>query len=206
MTKKFGLVPSEKIFGIGSGRTGTHSLARALTMLGYKETYHGKGRKRTLHWIKGIQCLTNSPAPGMFKFLDYCFPDAKFILTIRSTETWIRSARQYNRKRTGGDSGGEELYKNGMIRGNLDRAYARFLVFNRVSFNEQDHIVNYERHNKEVFEHFFGREGKLLVMKLCHGEGWDVLCPFLGCEIPEEPFPHTHKQFNKKGELVWKKG
>jgi len=34
---------------------------------------------------------------------------------------------------------------------------------------------------------------RLLVMDVTRGDGWDLLCPFLGLPIPSEPFPHENR-------------
>ncbi|HEX8335676.1 MAG TPA: sulfotransferase [Pyrinomonadaceae bacterium] len=34
---------------------------------------------------------------------------------------------------------------------------------------------------------------RLLVMDITAGDGWEVLCPFLGVEIPDRPFPHENR-------------
>lgn len=36
------------------------------------------------------------------------------------------------------------------------------------------------------------KEGKLLEYRL--GQGWEPLCEFLGCALPEEPFPHVNER------------
>jgi hypothetical protein len=40
---------------------------------------------------------------------------------------------------------------------------------------------------------------KLLVVKLEDGLGWEQICPFLGVDIPREPYPHANdpKEFEK---------
>ena len=43
-------------------------------------------------------------------------------------------------------------------------------------------------------EYFAGRPDDLLVMSVTEGEGWEVLCPFLGHAVPEAPFPHLNSR------------
>jgi hypothetical protein len=45
----------------------------------------------------------------------------------------------------------------------------------------------------EIKEYFKDRPDDLLVMNICAGEGWEILCPFLDCGIPKIPFPHKNK-------------
>jgi hypothetical protein len=56
----------------------------------------------------------------------------------------------------------------------------------------------YQRHNREVLDHFGGRSD-FLVMQLEKGDGWPQLCSFLGKPIPEGEFPHL----NRRGEWYW---
>ena len=55
-----------------------------------------------------------------------------------------------------------------------------------------DHIQVYERHAREVIEHFAGREDQLRVLCWERGDGWEELCGFLGRPAPAEPFPNTN--------------
>ncbi len=191
--QQFGLVPSEKIFGIGLGKTGTRSLAVAAGILGYKKNMHGKGASTPLEIVRDLQFFGDVVAASRYKFLDYCFPEAKFILTIRDINSWIESCRQMEVRR-GGYTDGNDKFIDGMIATKLDRAYNRFLLFGRVNFNEEDFCKAYYKHLTEVVEHFDKIwESKLLIMDICDGDGWEVLCPFLGCEIPDRFFPHRNR-------------
>jgi hypothetical protein len=51
----------------------------------------------------------------------------------------------------------------------------------------------YETHERSVREYFRERPADLLVLDICAGEGWERLCPFLGCEIPDTPFPRANE-------------
>jgi hypothetical protein len=54
---------------------------------------------------------------------------------------------------------------------------------------DKEHIIAiYERNTAEV-QAAFGPD-RLLTYEL--GEGWGRLCDFLGCEVPEEPFPRSN--------------
>ena len=59
--------------------------------------------------------------------------------------------------------------------------------------NENIYIACYERHNREVQEYFAKRPDDLLIIDLPNDDGWSRLCPFLGHDIPNEPFPHANK-------------
>jgi Sulfotransferase domain len=52
----------------------------------------------------------------------------------------------------------------------------------------------YDLHHRNVMEHFKNRPEDLLILKICEGESWETLCPFLGQPILNQPFPYTKKQ------------
>lgn len=47
---------------------------------------------------------------------------------------------------------------------------------------------------------------RLLVLNLEKGFGWDDICPFLECEIPDTPYPrsNTMAEFHAAAEMVIK--
>ena len=59
--------------------------------------------------------------------------------------------------------------------------------------HEAIYIERYERHNREVLEHFRDRPDDLMVMDIPGDATWEKLCKFLGHAVPNEPFPHANK-------------
>jgi hypothetical protein len=57
---------------------------------------------------------------------------------------------------------------------------------------EREHLEFYERHNRQVRE-FFARRAPQLLLEVCweNGDGWEVLCKFLGHPVPAGDFPHV---------------
>ena len=64
-----------RCFGIGLGRTGTRSLCKAMSILGYK-TKHGI---KYVDEVKQYNFANDIFVAARYKFLDYMFPNAKFI-------------------------------------------------------------------------------------------------------------------------------
>ena len=174
---------SNKIFCIGFHKTGTSSLAQALTRLGYRVTgpngvMDPDIAKNVLPMAKRLvaqfDAFQDNPWPIIYRELDVAYPGSRFILTLREPSAWLRSAVTH--------FGADEtpmrrwIYGAGAPLGNED-AYLR----------------RYTRHNEEVLRHFAGRPGDLLVMDLSRGDGWEKLCPFLGREVPARPFPHANR-------------
>jgi Sulfotransferase domain len=175
-----------RIFGIGLARTGTKSLAVALTRLGY----------RTVHWplsmaaIDAHAAATDSTVACRFKELDRLYPGSRFILTIRDLESWIpsvvshftRYTLRYRPPRT----------PQGRFAEDADR-----ILYDRATFSEPISVEKfrraYLRHMEDVSSYFQGRESDLMQFGLISGQGWAPLCDFLGKPVPESPFPHTNK-------------
>lgn len=180
-----------KVFGIGFHKTGTTSLGRALRILGYRIqkgfNFNRPGKRVvieppvTLEKVRDVafrmvprySAFEDNPWPLLFRDLDAAFPGSRFILTTRDADRWIRSAARYFGTKT-----------NGMFE----------LIYGRKKFclagNEEHARARFERHNREVLEHFSGREQDLLVWKLEAEANWETLCGFLDCPIPRAAFPH----------------
>lgn len=59
--------------------------------------------------------------------------------------------------------------------------------------NEYHLLGTYLLHNKEVRDYFKDRPDDFLEVNWENGDGWELLCDFLGKEIPDRPFPHANK-------------
>lgn len=176
-----------KVFGIGLSKTGTTSLAHALEILGYRtKDYPGvaqylPGDLATLDAgvLESHDALTDTPIPSLYKQLDARFPGAKFILTVRDMDGWLKSCkRQFTQKHAD----------------NLNEAHHRLFMdlYGCTVFDEDRFRQGYERFLREVQAHFRDRPQDLLVLNVSAGEGWDKLCPFLARPQPEIPFPKAN--------------
>jgi len=174
-----------KIFCIGFHRTGTSSLSKALRLLGYRVNKVDLGvfnnpniaqEARSIAWalVERYDAFSDNPWPILYQELEAKYPGSKFILTVRPTESWVRSVIKYFGAAT--TPMREWIYGAGSPVG-----------------NEAIYAARYERHNREVLEFFRRRPEALLVMNFADGDGWEKLCPFLGKEIPAAPFPHVNK-------------
>ena len=172
-----------KVFGIGLGRTGTRSLAHAMAELGYSVKHSPK----YVDELKQYDFINDIFVAARYKFLDYYFEDAKFILTVRSLESWMNSSRRHGEGRGGQQTG------KGVRRIPLRRAENRYLVYGICHYEEELFRRVFVEFNDEVLNYFRGREEKLLVLNICEGEGWGKLCNFLDRPIPKNDFPHRNK-------------
>jgi len=174
-----------KIFCIGFHKTGTSSLMKALRILGYRSNKVELGVFNNPHiaqevygivaaLVEQYDAFGDNPWPIIYQELDQKYPNSKFILTLRSTQSWVASMVKYFGATT--TPMREWIYGAGNPAG-----------------NEAIYAARFERHNRDVLEYFRGRPDDLLVMNFAEGDGWESLCRFLGKEIPAVPFPHVNK-------------
>jgi hypothetical protein len=168
-----------KVFCLGYAKTGTSSISKALSILGYRSVHWLRaGIKPKEGWISYIKkCKYDAFADmpiikkGFFKTLDREFPDSKFILTTRDTESLLKSWENYFTE--------EHL----AIKSEEDRKKVK---------------IFYERHNEQVVDYFKDKPSQLLIMNIFENDGWDKLCKFLDKPVPNVPFPHKNIGFYRR--------
>lgn len=173
----------KKVFCIGFHKTGTTSLEKALELLGYRVTGPNGTKDPDIAskvydmadaLVQQYDAFQDNPWPVIYREMDEKYPGSKFILTMRSPDSWISSqVRDFGLRET---PMRQWIYGAGCPEG-----------------NEALYVARYERHNREVLEYFSDRPDDLLVMDLPKGDGWPELCGFLEEPIPDEPFPHANK-------------
>ncbi|MEH6551792.1 MAG: sulfotransferase [Pseudomonadales bacterium] len=177
-----------KVFCIGFHKTGTSSLAAALSALGYRVAGHigvldpdiaKNVYPMTKYFAERYDAFQDNPWPIIFKDLDKEYPDSKFVMSIRDSNSWIESqVKHFGSEVT---PMREWIYGVGCPLG-----------------NESVYIRRLEQHNNEVMEYFAHRPKDLLVMDFSKGDGWKELCTFLGHENPNIPFPHHNKASDRE--------
>lgn len=173
----------KKVFCIGFHKTGTTSLEKALELLGYRVTGPNGTKDPDIaskvydmadELVQQYDAFQDNPWPVIYREMDEKYPGSRFILTMRSPESWINSqVRDFGLRET---PMRQWIYGVGCPEG-----------------NEDVYVARYERHNREVLEYFRDRPDDLLVMDLPGGDGWPKLCGFLDEPVPDEPFPHANK-------------
>lgn len=216
-----------KIFGIGLSHTGTNSLTAALNLLGIKTIHWPVDRQTYLELSSGnyrlsllehYQCITDITTVPFYPQFDRVYPGSKFILTFREKESWLRRMREINAgwKKYGhknfimkyGQRFIEDwrFYKLGSFKSVFSRMlhdeaieFTRVATYGGLYFLDEERLSYvYDTHHKNVLEYFKDRTQDLLVIKITGGEGWDVLCPFVGKPVPSVAFPNI---FNKRREI-----
>lgn len=170
---------SPRVFCLGCGKTGTTTLNKCLSILGYRTFHwlrHGvEPRGGWIEYIKGrnFDALSDDPLcrPGMYKKLDENFKGSKFILTLRDRESWAKSFANF--------------HKN-----------SKLAPGNRAEIERL--AGEYEAYNREVREYFSERPNDLLEINIFAGDDWKKLCDFLEKPVPNKPFPHKQKGTYKR--------
>ncbi len=173
-----------KVFCIGFHKTGTTSLHRALSQLGYRVCGLRKDLVAPLlsgdpapirEAVRAFDAFEDNPWPLLFRQLDEAVPGSRFILTLREEDAWWASVLRH--------FGGRSSAMRQLVYG-ADAGDPRG--------REAVYRARYRRHLAEVRGHFAGR-ADLLEIDLARGDGWGALCGFLGHPVPDAPFPHANR-------------
>ncbi len=164
------------IFGCGLSRTGNKSLGNALKTLGYNPVKYPKS-------IDNLGTVYDAAVDitviAWLDQLDLKFPDAKWILTIRDMDSWLKSCERWFGRSLDDCSPTKQAYLN----------HFRRIVYGTETFDPVVWQEVYHRHMERILAKFSERENQLLVINICQGESWDKLCSFLEKPIPEAVFP-----------------
>jgi hypothetical protein len=190
-----------RIFGIGLSRTGTTSLASALTALGYPSVHFPaddttRGELQSflsaddapalrLSVLDRVQSVTDTPACVAFEALDVAYPSSKFILTVRDKASWLDSCEYFWSAWVAPFLGNPE---NDAFGGDYIRAICESL-YGGPEFDRARFSLAYDAYQERVDSYFQGRAANLLRMDMSRGDGWQSLCEFLACPMPAAPFP-----------------
>ncbi len=195
------------VIGAGVGRTGTYSLKLALNRLGFGPCHHMeevllnmpaqlplwsaavKGQPDWEAIYEGYPSAVDWPTAGFFRELHAACPEARFILTTRSPESWVESfsATIYKLLAGAGQAPAEMRDWLAMALGVVGRTGFP------LGLGEAELKRRFEAHAEAVRATIPARQ--LLVYQV--KEGWGPLCAFLGVPVPEEDFPRT----NDRGEF-----
>ena len=147
----------------------------------------------------GYQATTDFPACIFYRELAQHYPEAKVVLTVRDEDAWYKSVIETIWAL------GEAMPKWLLVL--LPPLRLRFemvdrLVWGRVFDHRVEDPVNTKRvfrqHNQQVQNHIPAE--RLLVYQV--SEGWGPLCEFLGCEVPNTPFPRSNDTATMKKRLA----
>lgn len=193
-----------KVIGCGVGRTGTFSLKLALNQLGFGPCHHmeavlqnkpvqvplwSNALKGNPDWPKiydGFVSAVDWPTAGFYSELCAAYPSAKFVLTVRSPESWAASFSEtiyqvISHREKAPDEMQEWMdmcigvveksgIPLGLDKGSLEKAFVA--------------------HNDAVKAAI--PADRLLTFQV--KDGWGPLCEFLGVPAPSDPFPRSNNR------------
>ncbi|XP_039263692.2 uncharacterized protein LOC120339597 [Styela clava] len=202
-----------KIICAGFWKTGTKSLAEALTILGYKvydydyqlfefpelwnKLFDGTITDDEIREeLKDVDAFIDGPVIAFWEDISRAIPEAKVILTTRDEDKWHNSlVRSIDTIPT--------ILKYFFPLMSVTPTGRTFLgVGSRVwsycfgsgspmsmKISPQLQKRKFRQHNCYVTSSV--SKDKLLVLNI--GSGWEPLCKFLGKDIPDIPYPHKNK-------------
>jgi len=187
------------VIGAGVGRTGTHSLKLALERLvggtchhmletfGHPEevaVWHAAAEGTMPDWhefLAGYTSTVDWPSAAFWPELSEAYPDAVVLLSVRSAESWWKSA--------------DNTILNGMrgTAGLPDEwlTMVRSLFASRFCDDYEDAAkmqAAFEANNQRARDTIAPDR----LVEWTPSDGWGPICARLGMPVPDEPFPLTN--------------
>lgn len=205
---RFRQLKSTKVFCIGRNKTGTNSLTRALSDLGYKMGDQRKAERLIKHWrdrdfrpiieyCRTADAFQDVPFSWPFTYivLDQAFPGSKFILSVRDPDDWYASYIRHQKQVVGTDEipTPEELkahpyvWKGWLYDIKIYRGRPEERFYDEEFIKEQ-----FVRYNKNVREYFDFKDN-LLTVNVADNDAYQRLCKFLGEEPIYEDMPWENR-------------
>lgn len=181
-----------KLFGIGLSKTGTTTLAVALTALDITAIHWRNPLTRSLISdcdLPKFDGFTDITVAERFEQLYSRFPNSKFVYTTRPLESWLASMDEHWRHNHG-TSDFQEI-KRTMEECDVYWYGSRFRALNNALYFRHESFADaYCAHDRRVRGFFEDKpNARFLEFDVFAGDGWEKLCPFLGIAIPKSPFP-----------------
>jgi hypothetical protein len=208
--------PRAKIFCIGRNKTGTTSLASFFKMNGYKvgnqeraeaflDDWARRDFRAVIEYCRGAEFFQDAPfgLPDTYRVVADAFPDAKFVLTVRSSaEEWYNSYVTFHAQLTGSKSVPptvadlEAFAYRGRHAGLLLKGQRLVYGYPEVPlYDKQSYMAIYDSHNADVTKYFSDRPDRLLTVNLVDGDAFERLCAFVGLDPARaHPIPHLNRR------------
>ena len=218
-----------KVLILGAPRTGTTSVGKALTILGYKvhkgvghsfteknhlpeftsairAKYYGEGRQYTKQdYDRFIGCYDGAHGLGLAALSDelvQAYPEAKVILMPRDPATWIES---WNASSIHFGHRWQKWRWLWLLTGGIERD---FQLFRETAvpcwsyghpFDSKEQQQFYVDYNQHVRDIV----PKERLLEFLPQQGWRPLCDFLGVPVPEDTdFPHATARSSLQNDMA----
>lgn len=200
-----------KVFCIGSNKTGTTSIARAVEHLGYRvghqptaegflENWARRDFDPIIRYCRSADAFQDIPfsLPWTYTALDQAFPRSKFVLTIRETpDEWYDSLTQFHTRFVGaGRLPTADDLKNLSYRwkGWLWRYHELVYEVDETSLYNPDIYKNqYKNHIHQAVRYFRHRPNDLLILDVSQENAMESLCHFLEIPFRGQTMPHLNQ-------------
>lgn len=202
----------DKVFVIGLGKTGTTSLEKILTDMGFQlgnqaagemliKDYGNQDYDTIIKYFHSAEAFQDCPAclPELYKIIDKEFPNSKFILTIRdNADIWYDSLVRFHTKIFSSNLNcpSEEDLKNSTYRYKSWALEAMKVAMNypEIPLYEPLYYKSvYDKHINDV-QNYFRYRGDLITLNLKDENAVRNLCKFLGFSTPHNyKIPHLNK-------------
>lgn len=193
-----GTTRGPRVICVGLNKTATKSLAHCFEAMGYRnQSYcldcfnlYQQGDWPALYArMDQSDSFEDWPWPLMYEQIDQHYPDARFILTTRtSADAWYRSLCKMAVRMGPLNDFERHIYGHGMPQG-----------------HRQEHLNFYHEHNERVREYFKDRPGKLLEVCFDDGFSMKLLTDFLDQPHSSYSLPHVNRSAPVYGgDTLWK--
>ncbi len=146
---------------------------------------------------KGYNSMVDWPTAGFFRELSAAYPHAKFVLTVRSPESWAESFS-------------ETIYKLLASKEQAPKEMHDWLdmvarVVEKTGFpsglNMAELTKAFTEHTEAVKKAIPAERPLMFQVK----DGWAPLCDFLGVSVPNRPFPRINDRREFWDDVSWMK-
>lgn len=200
-----------KIFCIGQNKTGTTSLKEFFTDHGFKvgdqriaelliDDFVKRNWKPVLEYCKTAEVFQDVPFSNdyLYVLLDHYFPNAKFILTERTTpEDWYHSITNFHAKLFGKE--GNVPTKEDLMNGNYiykgfiwKSFYEKYGEFKNDIYNKEFLINKYVQRNQNI-KHYFEKKNNFITIDISQKKSVIQLSEFLDIKPKYDTFPWKNK-------------
>lgn len=201
----------QKIFCIGQNKTGTSSLKKFFIDHGFKvgnqekaelliDDYINRNWRPILKYCETAEVFQDVPFSDdyLYVLLDYHFPNAKFILSVRnSSDDWYNSITKFHAKLFGKD--GRVPIKEDLLNAKYRCKGFIWKVF-KEKFGEiegdiynKEHLIKiYLSRNKQI-KNYFKNRSNFLEINLSDKDAIQHLSTFLNIELVYEEMPWENK-------------
>ncbi len=175
-----------KVFGVGLNKTGTTTLKLVFERLGYRhlsrtprlfKLWKMRAYNEIFAYIDDFESFEDWPWPLMVPELIERYPQAKFVLTRRSSpQIWVESLKRQAERTNPDNNPRKTIYGRHYPHG-----------------HEQEHIDYYSDHIERVRALFESEPDRLVELCWDDGDSWKEICSFLDKRAPWSAFPHANK-------------